>query len=121
MAAIVSAMGLFNEESEGMPLHYRPEGRIWRFGHIAPFAGRMVVERLQCVKPPPQLQQTDLLSKDQTAWFVRIIVNDALQEVDFCGTGDPWETEHSLCHLDEFVASQSFARKEGQERWKECF
>lgn len=101
MAAIVSAMGLFGNDSQDLPLDHINESRAWKFGHIAPFAGRLAVERLDCVGYGKR---------------VRVIVNEALVDIPFCKSDT-----YGTCGLDDFVESQRFARVDGQEKWKECF
>lgn len=59
MAAVVSAMGLFKDESPPMASSLDP-ARQWVFSSIAPFGGRLVVERISCAG----------------ALFVRVLAND---------------------------------------------
>lgn len=101
MAAIVSAIGLFSNSVQDMPLDRVNEERAWKFGHIAPFAGRIVFERLAC--------------KDGRK-KIRVLANDALLNMTMCGSD-----ENDMCTLEAFVDSQRFSRIEGQEKWKECF
>ncbi|KAI0711023.1 phytase [Cerioporus squamosus] len=98
MAAIFSAMGLFRQSA---PLDAtRPDPhRTWHNEKMLPFSGRMVVERLSC---------------DQQA-NVRVLVNDALMPLEFCGAGD------GICTVDAFVSSQSYARNNGNGDWEKCF
>ena len=67
---------------------------------MTPFAARMVTEKLKC----------------DGGEFVRIFVNDDLQPLDFCDANGS-----GLCSLKDFVASQEFARKNGDGDWEECF
>lgn len=101
MAAIVSAMGLFPTSLHDMPLHRVNTERLWKFGHIAPFSGRIAFERLVC---------EDGIKR------VRVLANDALLNLEICGSD-----EHGMCTLDDFVASQRFARFDGQKKWEQCF
>lgn len=103
MAAIVSAMGIFTSEVEDMPLSHVNEERQWKFGHIAPFAGRIAVERLICPDRGPDK-------------YVRIIANEALVKGLSCQSDND-----GMCKLDAFVKSQKFARVDGQDKWRECF
>lgn len=50
------------------------------------------------------------------AEFVRIFVNDALQPLKFCGAA-----KDGLCELGAFVASQAYARKDGNGDFERCF
>ena len=97
MAAIFAAMGLFRQSAPLNATDPDPN-RTWRNERMLPFSGRMVVERLRC--------------HGQAS--VRVLVNDALMPLDFCGSGD------GLCTLDAFVASQSYARQNGNGDWEKC-
>ncbi|KAL9632988.1 MAG: hypothetical protein Q9164_004969 [Protoblastenia rupestris] len=65
-----------------------------------PFAGRMVVEKLQCQNDDDEM--------------VRVIVNGRVLPFESCG-GD----ERGLCTIGAFLDSLEFARSGG--RWDECF
>jgi hypothetical protein len=47
--------------------------------------------------------------------YVRILVNDGVQPLQFCG-GD----EDGLCSLADFVKSQNFSRTNGNGRFYKC-
>ena len=47
---------------------------------------------------------------------VRVFVQDVLQPLEFCG-GDA----HGVCTLDAFVASQAYARHDGEGDFEKCF
>ena len=66
-----------------------------------PFSARMVVERLQCGK-----------SKTK----VRVFVQDVKMPLDFCDADSD-----GLCSLDKFVASQSYAKNNGEGDFEKCF
>ncbi|KAJ7149354.1 phytase [Mycena filopes] len=100
MVAIFGALGLFPQDT---PLSTAaPDARrTWHTREMVPFSGRMAVERLRC---------------GDWKEYVRILVNDAVQPLDFCstlGTG--------LCTLSAFVESQAYARTNGGGDWEECF
>lgn len=99
MVAIYSAIGLFKQQDPLSTTEPDPE-RTWRISRMTPFAGRMVTERLKCAGEE----------------FVRIFVNDALQPLEFCGA-DP----SGVCSLKAFVASQKYARKNGEGDFQKCF
>ncbi|KAH9854921.1 phytase [Lenzites betulinus] len=101
MVAIFSAMGLFKQPAPLDPTHPNP-ARTFRVQRIVPFSGRMVVERLECAKAG--------------AAYVRILVNDAVQPLTFCGAD-----AHGLCKLDAFVQSQAYARNDGEGDFEKCF
>ena len=100
MIAIYAALGLFNVSPSPDPRKPDSE-RIWRASDLVPFSGRMVVERLACERGPS----------------VRILVNDLLQPLDFCGA-DP---EDGVCTLEAFVESQAYARNDGEGDFEKCF
>lgn len=97
MIAIYSAMGLFPQTTALDPTS--PDAsRTWRAANLVPFAARMVTERLAC--------------GEET--YVRVLVNDALQPLEFCGSGD------GTCTLDAFVESQAYARNNGEGDFEKC-
>ena len=100
MIAIFSAMGLFKQPAaEPLDPSKPHDARVWRVGAMVPFSGRMVVERLAC----------------DTSTMVRILVNDKVQPLEFCGaSGD------GLCTLDAFVRSQAYARNGSDADWASC-
>jgi len=93
MMAVYSALGLFDDRkdrSSSAPVmdptkpHKR---RSWYTSKLTPFAGQMVVERLKCRQ-----------KNDQSKLRVRILVNDAVVPLPFCGdSGD------GICDLEAFV------------------
>lgn len=107
MIAIYTAMGLFKQAVPLDPTNPNPS-RTWIASHLTSFSARMVTERLSCkVKGKGK-------PKDQP--FVRVLVNDAVQPLEFCG-GDA----QGLCQLDAFVESQSYARNNGEGDFEKCF
>ena len=60
----------------------------------------MVVERLDC----------------GTGDYVRVLVNDQVQPLEFCGG----ENKEGICELGAFVDSQKYARENGQGDWEAC-
>ncbi|KAJ7632979.1 phytase [Roridomyces roridus] len=98
MIACMSAIGLFRQPEALSTVEPDPQ-RTWHTHAMVPFSGRMVVEKLNC---------------DETE-FVRILVNDALQPLEFCGTGT------GICTLEAFVQSQSYAQSDGDGDWDRCF
>ena len=67
---------------------------------MTPFAGRMVTEKLKCAGGE----------------FVRIFVDDALQSLEFCRAGPS-----GMCSLEAFVATQRYARNNGEGDFQKCF
>ncbi|KAJ3570641.1 hypothetical protein NP233_g4262 [Leucocoprinus birnbaumii] len=112
MVAVFSAMGLvnFNGHKAGGKLEptKRDESRDFVVSRIVPFSGRMVVERMDCEFPGDARDVVE----DKT--YVRILLNDAVQTLDFCEgvRGD------GLCPLRSFVESQAYARGNGQGDWE---
>ena len=108
MIAIYAALGLFEQRRHLDPTCLEPN-RTWITSQLTPFSGRMVTERLNCSR---KFQSTG--SRPST--HVRILVNDAVQPLEFCG-GD----QDGLCELGAFVKSQGYARNDGDGDFDECF
>ncbi|KAL5529871.1 hypothetical protein ACEPAF_6128 [Sanghuangporus sanghuang] len=99
MIAIYSAIGLFRQKADLDPM--QPDSRLtWVVSRLVPFSGRLVTERLDC----------------NGEIFVRMLVDDALQDLNFCGANDD-----GLCTLDAFVASQGYATNDGAGDFERCF
>ena len=81
------------------------EGQRWIASQMVPFSARMVTERLAC--------ERDGLVPGE---YVRILVNDAVQPLEFCGGG-----EDGVCRLEEFVESQGYARRSGDGDFEKCY
>jgi Histidine phosphatase superfamily (branch 2) len=98
MVSVYSALGLFRQhrlpEQKLDPVNPSPL-RTWVASNLVPFSARMVVEKLQCGLPLPK------------GVFVRILVNDAVQPLEFCGG------VAGLCELHAFVASQGHVNHVG--------
>ncbi|KAI6032303.1 phytase [Pisolithus microcarpus] len=106
MVAIYSALGLFQREDGRAPsAEEMNPGRRWRISRMTPFSARMVVEKLTCDD-----------GSDEEREYVRILVNDAVQPLTFCGAG-----ADGVCALDDFVESQAYARGNGNGDWSKCF
>ena len=110
LTSIYSTLGLFQQHllpgQKLDPEHPSPL-RTWIVSRINPFSARMVVERLEC-EGVPGLPLA-------TGRFVRILVNDAVQPLEFCGGVG------GLCELDAFVESQWYARHDGDGDFEKCF
>ena len=76
---------------------------------MVPFAGRMVIEKLEC-------STTSGRTVPDVKEMIRILVQDKIQPLDFCGADND-----GLCTLDAFVESQSYARNNGDGDWDKCF
>ncbi|KAJ6502122.1 phytase [Mycena sanguinolenta] len=100
MIAIFGALGLFRQ-AQPLSTTGPDASRTWRTHEMVPFGGRMVVEKLAC--------------DDEE--YVRILINDALQPLDFCAAKD----RIGLCTLSAFVQSQFYARTNGDGDWERCF
>ncbi|KAI0722495.1 phytase [Earliella scabrosa] len=99
MIAIFAAMGLFEQPRPLDPTKPDPR-RTWHVEKMVPFSARMVVERLDC----------------RGRASVRVLVNDALMPLKFCGAkGD------GVCELGAFVESQTYARNDGEGDFEKCF
>lgn len=126
MIAVYSAMGLFKQASGHLDPSKPDSERTWVTSQLTPFSGRMVVERMTCRGLPKRLEDdatgvessenetsSRFLRKDT---FVRVLVNDAVQPLEFCG-GD----ENGLCTLAGFVKSQAYARNDGNGDFEKCY
>ncbi|KAF8139078.1 histidine phosphatase superfamily [Boletus edulis] len=100
MVAIFSAIGLFRPDEPPVTDNLDMT-RTFRISRMTPFSGRMITEKLRC---------------DDGGEYVRILVNDAVQPLTFCGAN-----EDGLCTLDAFVKSQAYARGNGEGDWEKCF
>lgn len=101
ISGVLAALGLYNKTR---PLSDTTrESTAETFGYSAawtvPFAARLYVEKLACI---------------HEGEYVRIIVNDRVHPLEFCG-GD----KYGRCSLSRFVKSQSFARSGGL--WDQCY
>lgn len=109
LVSIYSALGLFRQyhlpEQKLNPTNPSPL-RTWVTSNMVPFSARMVVEKLQCGAERLPLPK---------GVFVRILVNDAVQPLEFCGG------IAGLCELHAFVASQRYARHDGEGDFEKCF
>ncbi|KAK7029516.1 NAPDH-dependent diflavin reductase [Paramarasmius palmivorus] len=103
MIPIYAVLGLFPQKTALDPTKPDPS-RTWRASELVPFAGRMVVEKLECAKQE----------------FVRIFVNDALQPLEFCRSDDQTSPQ-GLCTLEAFIESQEYARSGGNGDFEKCF
>ncbi|KAI0063433.1 phosphoglycerate mutase-like protein [Artomyces pyxidatus] len=103
MVAIYAALGLFKDPLPLDPTTLNPVRR-WVISEMVPFSARIVVERLECAERLPIPRPT----------MVRILVNDAVQPLEFCGG------VAGMCTLDAFVKSQSYARHDGDGDWDLC-
>lgn len=100
MVAIYSAIGLFRPAEP--PVTDRLDlTRTFRISRMTPFSGRMITEKLRC-------------GDDEE--YIRILVNDAVQPLEFCGAN-----EGGMCTLTAFVESQAYARSNGDGDWEKCF
>ncbi|KAL7279575.1 hypothetical protein ACG7TL_005975 [Trametes sanguinea] len=114
MIAVYAAMGLFNVteplDPRHMPSpdHKDPSGQSWIASRMVPFSSRMVTERLSCVRP-------DYDGKQKVGTYVRVLVNDEVQPLEFCGGED------GLCELEKFVESQVYARSSGSGDFDLCY
>ncbi|KAH6908140.1 phytase [Coprinopsis sp. MPI-PUGE-AT-0042] len=123
MVAVFAAMGLFKQTG-----HLDPEkpdsARTWIASRLVPFSSRMTVERMQCefgaqrstLSRVSGSLRTRGEAKGEGEMYVRVLVNDAVQPLEFCD-GD----SQGLCRLEAFVESQSYARNDGDGDFEMCF
>lgn len=101
MSGIFAALGLYN--NTGLLSNTTIESTnqtMYSAAWTVPFAARMYVEKLDC--------------KHEKEESVRVIVNDRVHPLGFCG-GDAY----GKCTLSRFVESQGFARSGGN--WGSCY
>ncbi len=123
--AVFAALGIFNV-SKPLSLKKMPKEkdgeREWMASQMVPFSGRMVVEKLVCetgmTEGHEQLYETPVEDADGT--YVRILVNDVLQPLQFCG-GKKKGRWNGVCALDAFVESQGYARRNGDGDFSRCY
>lgn len=107
MIAIYAALGLFPQSTPPDPVHPDPK-RNWLASRLVPFSARMVTEKLVCAR--------NAAGTGKAGEYVRIVVNEALQPLKFCGAkGD------GLCELSKFVGSQAYARNNADKDFEKCF
>jgi hypothetical protein len=103
LTSIFSALGLFNSTvaKGGLNATDRNSSEISGYSSFktVPFSARAYVEKMLCNGTQEEM--------------VRILVNDAVQPLEFCG-GD----KYGRCTLSRFVESQEFAKSGGE--WAEC-
>ena len=99
MIAIYSAIGLFRPVQPLDPQAPDPWW-TWVASELVPFSAQLVTEHLECGGEV----------------VVCMLVNDALQELGFCGADGA-----GLCRLNAFVESQAFATRNGDGEFKKCF
>ncbi|KZP09945.1 phytase [Athelia psychrophila] len=109
MVMIYAALGLFAQQRPLDP-HAPEPRRTWFLSRMAPFGGRMVTEKIDCRTP------TRGNAGMQATEYVRILVDDKVQPLEFCGAG-----ADGMCGLDAFVESQSYARADGDGDFEKCF
>ena len=109
MVSIYSALGLFKQyllPDQKLDPTNPSSVRTWITSNLVPFSARMIVEKLEC-----GITQLPL----PKGAFIRILVNDAVQPLEFCGGIG------GLCELHAFVASQEYARHDGNGDFEKCF
>ncbi|KAH9948287.1 acid phosphatase [Amylocystis lapponica] len=101
MVAVYAALGLFRVDPLD-PREMPARGATrWVASRMVPFSTRMVTERVEC---------------GGGGYYVRILVNDEVQPLGFCGAGSD-----GLCTLDAFVESQGYARRDGDGDFEKCY
>ncbi|KAF3031790.1 hypothetical protein E8E12_000864 [Didymella heteroderae] len=102
ISGVLAALGLYNQTKplSKTAVESTKDTHGYSAAWTVPFASRLYVEKLQCSG-----------AKED---FVRIIVNDRVQSLDFCGAD-----RHGRCTLSKFVESQSFSRGGGL--WSQCY
>lgn len=104
MIAIFAALGL-RRPAKDLDPEKEDTARTYIASQMTPFSARLVVERLACGAASGRAQGT----------YVRVMLNDALEPLAFCGAGN------GLCELGAFVKSQAYAQSNGDGDWEKCF
>ncbi len=86
------------------------KAQTWVASHMVPFSSRMVSERLTCVR------DSDEGGEPEEVAYVRILVNDEPQPLEFCGAG-----RDRMCTLQAFVESQGYVRRSGDGDFEKCY
>ena len=117
MIAVYSAMGLFQQNSHLDPTSPDPKS-TWVTSKLTPFSGRLVIERLRCSGQPSRrlANKEEVEAQVRKETFVRVLVNDAVQPLNFCGAD-----RDGLCALGAFVESQAYARHDGNGDFEKCY
>lgn len=126
MVAVYSAMGLYNISDDPLSTKEMDKDRIWVASRMVPFSSRMVTERLACgasrASRTPRAKWIGIEASEggnngrQDKEYVRVLVNDAVQPLKFCGAG-----KDGICTLEAFVRSQGYARRNGDGDFKKCY
>lgn len=115
MIAVFSAMGLFNVSANPPSPKKMEPNREWTASRMVPFSARMVVEKLAC---DDTARMKDGEGGD--TMYVRVFVNEELQPLGFCGARGKGEWR-GVCTLEGFVASQGYARRNGDGDFERCY
>ena len=105
MIAVYAAMGLFNVSSTPLDPRAPSNETVWVASRMVPFSSRMVTERLAC----------EGKGQREEGSYVRVLVNDEMQPLEFCGSSE------GMCTLADFVESQGYARRSGDEDFPKCY
>ena len=106
MVGVFAAMGLFNSSTQPLSLKHMDKKREWIASRMVPFSARLVVEKMACTPFGNSFQRE----------YVRILVNDAVQPLQFCGAD-----QTGMCTVEGFVESQMYAMKRAGEDFKKCY
>lgn len=104
MVGVFSALGLRRPKTDLDPQKQDTSGAFIS-STITPFSARLVTERLECAAASGRPKGT----------YVRLLLNDALEPLAFCGSGN------GLCELSAFVKSQAYSQSNGNGDWDKCF
>ena len=108
IAAIVSAMGIHKPQKH-LPTRKQQSSSEWLFSRIAPFAGRLAVEKYTCQAKT---------GSDMGKW-VRVLSDDAVVDLPECQESMPG----GLCSLQSFIQHQLVYAQSRQaiDDWNSCF
>ncbi|EPQ27361.1 uncharacterized protein PFL1_04900 [Pseudozyma flocculosa PF-1] len=119
---MVAALGLFDGPrlSTARDAQLRP--RAWRFSHIAPFGGKIEIEKVRCRARAPHAEQQQQGGGARSE-YVRIRANGQLLSTDRSWCPAPPSSRRRrhafLCPLDAFVDRLTFVQTDDE--WQKCY
>lgn len=118
MLAVYAALGLFEDE-KALPANVEVKKRKWRSREMVPFSAVLVTERVECgsgASISTTASWNGGKAEGKVQAYVRMFVDDALMDLDFCGAGSA-----GMCTVEAFVESQAYARNQGMGDFEKCF
>ena len=92
LVPVLSALRILHDDGDALPLTHVKHDRMWKTSRITPMGGRIIFERLRCLKKDPATK-SELFDV-----FVRVTINDGVVSLPGCDVGS------GLCPLEQFLA-----------------